>query len=196
MRRPPGIAGIAPIREFPTPSDAERLGLDEYEAIRLTDYERRSQEEAARAMGVSRPTLTRIVESARRKIAAALIEGTALAIEGGEVSFAEGGGYCRACRFVFDANGDGRCPVCRSADIEDVSANDIGAIMARHRNRGEGLGMGTGGGCVCVKCGETAAHQAGIPCRQQRCPKCGAAMIREGSEHHQLFLKKQAEKKG
>ncbi|MEO0085644.1 MAG: NifB/NifX family molybdenum-iron cluster-binding protein [candidate division WOR-3 bacterium] len=59
------------------------LGLDEVEAMRLADLEGRYQEEAAAAMGVSRPTFGRIVEAARRKVADALLNGKALAIEPG-----------------------------------------------------------------------------------------------------------------
>lgn len=65
------------------------LHLDEFEAIRLADYEQLYQEDAATRMSVSRQTFGRIVDSARRKIADALIHGKALKIEGGEVSFSK-----------------------------------------------------------------------------------------------------------
>ena len=55
--------------------------------------------------------------------------------------------------------------------------------------------MGAGGFCICPKCGEKITHQNGIPCQEERCPACGAKMLREGSYHHQLFLQKQAQKK-
>ena len=64
------------------------LGLDEYEALRLADYEGLKQEEVAQQLGVSRPTVSRILESARRTVAAALVEGRAILIEGGPVQFA------------------------------------------------------------------------------------------------------------
>jgi len=62
------------------------LGFDEAEALRLADIEGLYQEAAARRMGVSRPTFSRIVESARRKTADALLNGKALRIEGGDIS--------------------------------------------------------------------------------------------------------------
>ena len=62
------------------------LGFDEAEALRLADLEGLYQEAAARRMGVSRPTFSRIVESARRKTADAILNGKALRIEGGEIS--------------------------------------------------------------------------------------------------------------
>ena len=54
------------------------------------------------------------------------------------------------------------------------------------RGQGGGRGMGAGrgfggpgGNCVCPACGETQAHVAGKPCLQQKCPKCGAVMVRQ-----------------
>ncbi len=61
------------------------LTLDEFESLRLADLECMYQEEAAKKMGVSRPTFSRIVASARKKIADALVNGKALRIEGGHV---------------------------------------------------------------------------------------------------------------
>lgn len=60
------------------------LHLDEIEALRLTDYEGLYQEAAASRMGISRPTLSRIVAEARYKVADALVHGKALRLEGGE----------------------------------------------------------------------------------------------------------------
>ncbi len=58
---------------------------DEWEAVRLTDKEGLYQEQAAERMRVSRQTFWRILESARRKIADALVSGKVLIIEGGHV---------------------------------------------------------------------------------------------------------------
>ncbi|MDT8405249.1 ferredoxin [Sulfuriflexus sp.] len=54
--------------------------------------------------------------------------------------------------------------------------------------------MGAGGSCICPKCDTRIAHQNGVPCQEERCPDCGAKMLREGSYHHQLFQEKQARK--
>ncbi len=61
------------------------MTLDEFEAVRLADLGGLYQEQAAEEMGVSRPTFSRIVESAHRKVADALVHGKALRIEGGPV---------------------------------------------------------------------------------------------------------------
>jgi predicted DNA-binding protein (UPF0251 family) len=59
------------------------LTVDELEAIRLADLEGLYQEQAAEKMNISRQTFGRIIESAHKKIADALVNGKALAIEGG-----------------------------------------------------------------------------------------------------------------
>lgn len=44
--------------------------------------------------------------------------------------------------------------------------------------KGGPFAAGPGGSCVCPKCGHKVAHQAGVPCVQVKCPKCGTAMTR------------------
>lgn len=61
------------------------LSLDEYETIRLMDYEKLTQSECAQKMQVSRTTVTAIYERARGKIADCLVNGKHLVIAGGEV---------------------------------------------------------------------------------------------------------------
>lgn len=61
------------------------ISLDEYETIRLIDYERLSQENCAKVMDVSRTTIQRIYAMARQKIAQAVVEGIAIEIEGGSI---------------------------------------------------------------------------------------------------------------
>ncbi|MCF7959024.1 MAG: DUF134 domain-containing protein [Phycisphaerae bacterium] len=65
------------------------LGLDEFETLRLLDYEGLGQEAVAVLMGISRPTVTRIYASARQKIAEALTEGKVICIEGGPIKDAD-----------------------------------------------------------------------------------------------------------
>lgn len=61
------------------------LTLDEYEAVKLLDAEGMNQEECAKSMGVARTTITAMYESARKKIAIALVEGKRIRISGGNV---------------------------------------------------------------------------------------------------------------
>ena len=57
------------------------LSADELEAIRLCDFQSTNQVRAAKKMNVSQSTLSRILISAHKKIAEALIEGKAIRIE-------------------------------------------------------------------------------------------------------------------
>jgi len=72
-----------------------RLALEEMEAVRLCDYEGFEQGAGAERMGVSRPTFQRVLWSARRKIADALVGGKAIRIQGGNYAFSPGTGITR-----------------------------------------------------------------------------------------------------
>lgn len=71
------------------------LTLDELEALRLADLNGLYQEAAAEKMAISRSAFARTLESARRKIADALIHGKSLRMEGGPVQAGPGrAGIC------------------------------------------------------------------------------------------------------
>ncbi|HTY44452.1 MAG TPA: DUF134 domain-containing protein [Patescibacteria group bacterium] len=63
--------------------DGVYLSIDEFEAVRLACLEGMKQEDAAKLMKVSRPTFSRIITSAHKKIADALVNIKAIKIEGG-----------------------------------------------------------------------------------------------------------------
>ena len=44
--------------------------------------------------------------------------------------------------------------------------------------------MGPSGTCVCLKCGYSISKRQGVPCLDERCPKCGAALVRKGGDHY------------
>lgn len=60
-----------------------RLTLDEFEAVRLACLENLKQADAAKRMRISRPTFSRIIASAHRKIADGLVNIKAIRIQGG-----------------------------------------------------------------------------------------------------------------
>jgi predicted DNA-binding protein (UPF0251 family) len=62
------------------------MTYDEFEALRLVDYEGLLQEEASQHMGVSRGTVWRCLDSGRRKVAKMIVEGRELHIVGGSES--------------------------------------------------------------------------------------------------------------
>ena len=98
----PSVAGFKPIASDCYRKDAIFLHFEEYEAIRLCDYEMKNQQEASVSMGVSRPTLSRIYTSARQKIAQALVCGVVIMIEGGAAYTNSEWFHCRVCGFVFN----------------------------------------------------------------------------------------------
>jgi predicted DNA-binding protein (UPF0251 family) len=67
------------------------LLVEEYEAIRLADYENMKHVDAAELMEISRPTFSRLIDSARKKIAIMIMEGKAISIEGGDFHIKRGG---------------------------------------------------------------------------------------------------------
>lgn len=116
------------------------IGLDELEAIRLADLEGLYQEQAAGQMKVSRQTFGRIVSSARKKVARALVGGMSLRIEGGEIEMADLRTFrCFECEHEWQVPfGTGRpegCPKCEGSSIR--RADDL---------RGAGVGRGRGDG--------------------------------------------------
>ncbi|OCL25155.1 hypothetical protein U472_12315 [Orenia metallireducens] len=93
------------------------LTIEEVEAIRLKDKEELTQEEAAERMEVSRPTFQRVLTTARKKIAEALIEGKAIRFEGGDYRLAKF--KCPSCGDKFSPkhkhkhrNHHSKCPKC------------------------------------------------------------------------------------
>lgn len=83
-----------------SPSEQIILSVDEYEVIRLVDFEKKTHEETARQMQISRTTVTEIYESARFKLADCIVNGKQLRIAGGPYQLCQKNGYCRSgsCR--------------------------------------------------------------------------------------------------
>ena len=79
--KPAGVS-VSDLREV-------SLTVDEFEALRLADYQGLYQEQASERMGISRQTFGRIIEAAHKKVAQTLVEGCALRIEGGEIEMAQ-----------------------------------------------------------------------------------------------------------
>jgi uncharacterized protein len=121
MTNPPHFKGFRPIG-LPEENTPVIINYDEYEAIRLSDFELHGQVDAALVMGISRPTYARIYESARRKVAQAFVLGKPLIFEGGKVYFDSEWYFCNKCGCLFNhpekevkvAN----CALCGSINIE------------------------------------------------------------------------------
>lgn len=115
-----------------------KLSVEEVEAIRLKDLEGLEQEECAGKMNISRPTFHRVLESARKKVAEALLQGKAIRIEGGNFQLAWRRFSCprgHQWDIPFEkiiAGSPGRCPHC--------SASGIVLLQPPGFHRGEGGG--------------------------------------------------------
>jgi uncharacterized protein len=124
MTNPPHFKGYLPIG-LPECTNPVLILYEEYESIRLCDYEFLSQMEASQIMGISRPTFTRIYESARRKVAQAFIQGKAIVFEGGKVYFDSDWFSCNSCGCLFNHLAKEieikNCSLCGSNDIKIYS---------------------------------------------------------------------------
>ncbi len=80
---------FGPLNKAIGDNDYIKMSVEEYETIRLIDFEGLMQEECADRMEVARTTIHRIYTSAREKIAQALVNGQAISIEGGDYILCE-----------------------------------------------------------------------------------------------------------
>jgi predicted DNA-binding protein (UPF0251 family) len=103
-----------------------RLTVDEREAIRLSDLLDMSHEEAGHCMGVSRATFGRIIQSGRKAIADALINGKAINVEGGHYRIVDQNRIfkCKSCSHTWEEErGTGRpprCPKCKRDNLHRI----------------------------------------------------------------------------
>jgi uncharacterized protein len=121
------------------------LTVDEYEAMRLADFEGLYQEEAAEQMHISRATFGRILASVHKKIAGALINGAAIRIEGGVVKMAQKRLFqCSDCEHTWEVPyGTGRpatCPQCGSANLHRAESDRGPMGGGRHMGSRRRLG--------------------------------------------------------
>jgi len=176
MTNPPHFKGFRPIG-LPEENSPIVLNFEEYESIRLSDFELYGQVEAAQIMEISRPTYARIYESARRKVAQAFILGKAIVFEGGKVYFDSDWYSCNSCGCWFNHPAKEteikNCALCGSRDIAQY--NDIS-----QQETNDDI-------CICPNCGTEKEHTLGVPCHKEICPSCNYQMIRKGAPlHHSI----------
>ena len=135
-RRIAALPGSALFKPAGIPACALReivLAVDEFEALRLADYEGLYQDQAAERMRISRQTFGRIVEAARKKVAQALVNGQALRIEGGEIQMAKMRAFqCAECQHLWEVPfGAGRpagCPACQGKNFHRAVEVAVGPV--------------------------------------------------------------------
>ncbi|MEA3442374.1 MAG: DUF134 domain-containing protein [Chloroflexota bacterium] len=118
-----------------------QLSVEEVEAMRLKDLEGLEQEQCAGKMHISRPTFHRVLESGRKKLADALINGKAIQIEGGNFGLPQSRFRCNNDGHEWDVPFEVlarrlpvSCPVCSSVNIQPVPLPQFG--WGRGRGRG------------------------------------------------------------
>lgn len=131
--KPTGVKGVD--------LDQVQLSLDEFEAIRLADYLGLSQEEAAGEMEISRPTFTRLIEKARKKLSEFIVEGRMLSIDGGNIHFRNNIIKCNSCGHMFRTKFNDvitKCPVCDSESILNLAGGFGHGKCCTNRNQKRG----------------------------------------------------------
>ena len=162
------------------PSNPIEITLDEFESIRLKDYHDIQQKKSAEIMGISQPTFHRILTSARKKIAKALIDGNTIKIIGGNYITDKKRYKCNDCGFEWRSPEKeyDKCPDCKSEDIniivgdEEVPKESEDSLLQRRSYGGTGIRAGPPKVCKCPNCGYESPKIKGVPCKNTKCPKC------------------------
>ncbi|MFO7722700.1 MAG: DUF134 domain-containing protein [Bacteroidales bacterium] len=186
VSNPPVIKGFKPYGPDVHQGDGAvvLMQYEEYEALRLCDYDLLNHEAASRVMGISRPTFTRIYALARQKIARAFVEGRQISFEGGKVYFDSDWYSCGGCGCYFNNPEKDQsvisCPLCGEDSIQVVDAEP--ALSPESVREDECTDF-----CVCPECGYQIPHLRGIPCSQQSCPECKMPLNRKSGPNMQVF---------
>jgi predicted DNA-binding protein (UPF0251 family) len=106
------------------------MSIEEAEALRLKELEGLEQEQGAEKMNISRPTFQRVLSSARRKAADALLNGKAIRIEGGNFEITYRRFRCRSGH-EWEVETPSQllpalCPTCNTTEIQPVVPAGIG----------------------------------------------------------------------
>ena len=123
-----------------------RLSLEEAEALRLKEIEGLDQESASARMNVSRPTFQRVLASARRKVADAVLNAKALRITGGNIEMAFSRFRClRGHQWDAPDEAAGQiesalCPTCNTPGV--VSPLPVGLVSTGKGSRRGSRRMG------------------------------------------------------
>jgi uncharacterized protein len=124
---PPKMAGFKPFGMPLSELESVKLQFDEFESINLVNYQNLPQEVAAERMDVSRPTFTRVYNSALKKIARAFVECMAIEIEGGHVEFEKQWYKCKKCfKLIEGLDNHTKCKGCTSfGNSELIKINEL-----------------------------------------------------------------------
>ena len=99
---------FGPLRTTGEMKETLIMSVEEYETIRLIDFEGFTQEECAGQMQVARGTIQKIYTDARQKIAQSFVEGKNIQIEGGDYLLYNEEEKSQGCRRCRQGKGHGR----------------------------------------------------------------------------------------
>ncbi len=147
VKEPPKIRGVKPIGVPARLLERVVLTIDEYEALRLADYEGFDHQKSADLMKISRPTFTRLITRARQKTAQVIVGVKELAIEGGQFAFQNDLLRCFDCGEIISVRPAEELPVnCSRCDSPNIAYLNqwFGRGRGHHRMRGPGRHRGRG----------------------------------------------------
>ncbi|WP_405606216.1 DUF134 domain-containing protein [Polaribacter sp. Asnod1-A03] len=118
IKNPPKMLGFKPFGIRFCDTEQVVLQYEEYETVKLVIYDKLSQGIAAEMMEISRPTLTRIYNSALKKIGKAFVEGKSIFIKGGDFEFGKELLKCKECFKLVEAtiSSNNKCVDCLDND--------------------------------------------------------------------------------
>jgi len=152
IKRPPLYNCFKPQGVPKSKLQVVKITIDEYESIRLADYEGLEHAEAAESMGVSRSVFSRLVKEARSKVARAIIDGCQLIIEGGEVNFIDSVYRCKNCNEYVEIPSENDAP----DECDNCGESNFEELNKLYGKRGYGKGHGKGHGY-----GQNSGHNRG-----------------------------------
>jgi len=118
---PPKMEGFKPYGMQKCDIGPVILKYEEFESIRLVDYDLLSQDFAAKQMNISRPTFTRIYNRALKTIAKAFVEGKSIEIEGGNFQFEYDWYRCKKCyKLIQGIENHSRCKDCKVYGMKEL----------------------------------------------------------------------------
>ena len=121
IHHPPLMKGFKPFGIKISKLEAVKLTYEEYESLRLADYEMLSQEAAAVKMNVSRPTFTRIHKKAVKTVTKAFVEGKIIEIYGGNYKLDGEWFRCKKCyKLINGLNNHVRCVNCTAYNKDEL----------------------------------------------------------------------------
>jgi len=113
ISNPPIMKGFKPYGIPMCKIEPVILKFEEFESIRLVNYDNMPQDKAAEQMNISRPTFTRIYNKALKLIAKSFVEGKAIEIEGGNYEFEKDWYRCKKCyKLIAGLENHFRCDGC------------------------------------------------------------------------------------